>query len=98
MCGGFSTGRSCVHWSAEQGTWVTLPLTLTEEREYSSVWTVSRDSSLVILGSVYAGETSETVSSEGVSTRPYFKMKYQTWWDLLNKHIRKLNINIIKPI
>ena len=58
--------------------WVTLPLTLTEERDASSVWRVSQDNSMVIMGGGgdAAQETSETVSSDGVSTRSTFKMKY----------------------
>ena len=82
MCGGGYTGteRSCIRWSTEQGAWVTLPVNLGQEREYSSVWRVSQDQSLVIMGS-YSGaarKTSETVSSDGVSTRPSFNMKYTT--------------------
>ena len=67
-------------WSAEQGGWVTLPDVLTEPRGSSSSWTGSRDRSLVILGGLNddAGETSETVSSDGVSTGPSFNLKYQT--------------------
>ena len=83
ICGGQFTRRSCIKWSGEQGAWVILPVNLTQERLLSSVWSVSQDQSLVIMGS-YSGaarETSETVSSDGVSTRPSFNMKYPTWWD-----------------
>ena len=82
LCGGIwvsSTPRSCVQWSVQQGGWVTLPLTLTEVRYCSSVWRVSQDSSLVIMGGLGAEETSETVSSDGDSTRSTFNMKYPTW-------------------
>ena len=67
-------------WSAEQGGWVTLTDVLRESRYSSSSWTESRDNSLVILGGYEddAAETSETVSSEGVSTGPSFNMKYRT--------------------
>ena len=67
-------------WSVQEGGWVTLPLTLTEGRAASSVWRVSQDNSLVIMGGFTdtAQETSETVSSDGDSTRSSFKMKYQT--------------------
>ena len=82
MCGGDITGteRSCIMWSAEQEGWVTLPATLTEGRLASSIWTGSRDRSLVILGGRggAAEETSETVSSDGVSTGPSFDLKYPT--------------------
>ena len=80
MCGGEHPGtRNCVKWSAEQGDWLTLPLTLTEGRDDSTAWTESRDHNLIILGGQnHAGETSETVSSDGVSTRTSFKMKYRT--------------------
>ena len=63
----------------QQGDWVTLPLTLSNRREDSSVWRVSQDS-LVIMGgnSVAARETSETVSSDGDSKRRTCKMKYPT--------------------
>merc|ERR1712032_933915 len=81
LCGGgVSSQRSCLQWSVQQGGWVTLPLTLTEEREGSSVWRVSQDSSLVIMGGLYdAAETSETVSSDGDSTRIALNMIYPTW-------------------
>ena len=82
LCGGYvsSTKRSCLKWSVQQGGWVTLPLTLTEERVASSVWRVSQDSSLVVIMGGYgaAKETSETVSSDGDSTRNTFNMKYPT--------------------
>ena len=56
-----------------------LPLNLTEERRGSSIWRVSQDNSLVIMGgSGDAGRTSETVSSDGDNTRSTFKMKYPT--------------------
>ena len=61
----------------QQEGWVTLPLTLTEKRWYSSVWRVSQDS-LVIMGGNGAEETSETVSSDGDSTRITFRMRYPT--------------------
>ena len=79
LCGGGYTGRSCLQWSVQQGGWVTLPLTLTEERWGSSIWRVSQDS-LVIMGGYHdaAEETSETVSSDGDSTRIAFNMKYRT--------------------
>ena len=53
LCGGYvsSTKRSCLQWSVQQGGWVTLPLTLTEERSGSSIWRVSQDS-LVIMGGI----------------------------------------------
>ena len=82
LCGGgyySSTQRSCVQWSVQQRGWVTLPLTLTEEKRYSSIWRVSQDS-LVIMGGQYGlMDTSETVSSDGHSTRRTFNMKYPTW-------------------
>jgi len=81
LCGGYysSTERSCLQWSVQQGDWVTLSLTLTKRRVGSSVWRVSQDNSLVIMGGWYvAEETSETVSSDGDSTRITFKMKYLT--------------------
>ena len=63
----------------QQGGWVTLPLTLTEVRYGSSVWRVSQDNSLVIMGGSGAGKTSERVSGDGESRRSTFKMKYHTW-------------------
>ena len=56
-----------------------LPLTLTEGRYASSVWRVSQDN-LVIMGGEddAAEETSETVSSDGDSTRSTFNIKYPT--------------------
>ena len=83
MCGGsWRRRRGCTRWSAEQGAWVTLPVNLTEERPFSSVWSVSQDQSLVIMGGGFSGDgasmTSETVSGDGVSTRPSFNMKYKT--------------------
>ena len=83
LCGGSyrSTRRSCVQWSVQHGGWVTLPLNLTEKRQDSSVWIVSQDNSLVIMGGAgSAGRTSETVSSDGDSTERTFKMKYPTKW------------------
>ena len=78
LCGGFWS--SCIKWSVQQGGWVTLPLTLTWEREDSSVWRVSQDNSLVIMGGYgdQARGTSETVSSDGDSRGITFKMKYPT--------------------
>ena len=82
LCGGYdpSTERSCLQWSVQQEGWVTLPLNLTEKRYGSSVWRVSQDS-LVIMGGEdgAAVETSDTVSSDGDSTRITFNMKYPTW-------------------
>ena len=79
LCGGWFTParRTCLKWSVQQGGWVTLPLNLTERRDGSSVWRVSQDS-LVIMGGDGAEETSETVSSDGDSTRRSFNMKYPT--------------------
>ena len=79
LCGGRVSPavRSCLKWSVQQEGWVMLPFTLTEERWYSSVWRVSQDS-LVIMGGVDAGHTSETVSKDRDITRRTFKMKYQT--------------------
>ena len=70
-----------MQWSVQQGGWVTLPLNLTEERYGSSVWRLRQDNSLVIMGGDddAAEETSETLSSDGDSTRITFKMKYPTW-------------------
>ena len=67
-----------MQWSVQKRGWVTPPFTLTEERDASSVWRVSKDNSMVIMGGGgdAASETSETVSSDGVSTRSSFKMKY----------------------
>ena len=69
-----------MQWSVQQGGWVTLPLNLTEGRQGSTVWRVSQDNSLVIMGGDddAARETSETVSSDGVSTRRTFNLKYPT--------------------
>ena len=58
-----------------------LNLTLTEKREDSSVWSVSQNNSLVIMGGRDdAKETSETVSSDGDHNNMgiTFKMKYPT--------------------
>ena len=82
VCGGGTTDteRSCTQWSAAQGAWENLPLILKQERLGSSVWTVGQDQSLVIMGggNSTAQMTSETVSSDGVSTKPSFDMKYRT--------------------
>ena len=82
MCGGRTedgASRTCLKWSAKQVGWVTLSLNLSEPREDSSAWTVSQDYSLVILGGEYgAGNSSEKVSSDGVTTQPTFTMKYKT--------------------
>ena len=80
VCGGrFTERRTCLKWSAKQKDWVTLPLNLSEPREDSSAWTVSQDYSLVILGGDHsAGNSSEKVSSDGVTTQPTFSMKYKT--------------------
>ena len=83
LCGGYdsSTERGCLKWSVQQGGWVTLPLNLIEKRVLSSAWRDSQANSLVIMGGGdgAADETSETVSSEGDSTRSTFKMRYPTW-------------------
>ena len=66
--------------SAEKKGWVSMPLTLREDRAYSTAWTESQDGG-VIMGSwtdEAAGKNSETVSSDGASTRPSFNMKYLT--------------------
>ena len=80
LCGGFNSikfkERSCIQWSVQQGGWVRLPLNLTKERSGSSVWRVSQDNSLVIMGGRFRDMTSETVSSDGVSTRRTFNLKY----------------------
>ena len=68
-----------MQWSVQQGGWVTLPLTLTEERYGSSVWRVSQDSLVIMGGDTDAAETSETVSSDGDSTRSALNMIYPTW-------------------
>jgi len=81
LCGGGYTLRSCIQWSVQEGGWVTLPLTLTEKRDGSSVWKLSQDNSFVIMGGLAsdADETSETVSSDGVSTRRSLNMEYPIW-------------------
>ena len=83
LCGGgadSSAKRSCLKWNPQTGGWVKLPLTLTEEREYSIAW--SRGDQLVIMGghSDAAVESSETVSSDGAVTSRAFRMKYETRW------------------
>ena len=84
LCGGgdySATKRNCLKWSAKQGGWITLPLKLTAGRAASSVWSLSQDNSLVIMGGwdyMAAGETSETISSDRDSTRITFNMKYPT--------------------
>ena len=82
LCGGYgsSTWRSCLKWSVQQGDWVTLPLTLTNRRQDSSVWRVSQDSLVIMGGTGLTGaqDTSETVSSDGDSTSITFKLKYST--------------------
>ena len=80
LCGGgwdSSTWRSCLQWNL-QGGWTRLPLTLSEERWGSSIW--SRGDQLVIMGgvSVAARESSETLSSDGAVTSRSFRMKYKT--------------------
>ena len=57
-----------------------LPFTLIKQREFSSVWRLSQDNSLVIMGgqNYAAKQTSEIVSSDGDNTRSTFWMKYAT--------------------
>ena len=83
LCGGgfwSSIRRSCIQWNVQKGDWVRLPLNLTEKRLGSSVWRVSQDNSLVIMGGKddAASETSEIVSSDRDNTRSSFKMRYPT--------------------
>ena len=81
LCGGFGTERSCIQWSVQQGGWVTLPFNLTVWRGGSSVWRVSQDNSLVIMGggdNDASWMTSETVSGDRDSTSRAFKMEYVT--------------------
>ena len=66
----------CVKWSAQKGGWVRLPFTLSENRVESSCWAWN-NTSMVIMGG-WKGWNSETVSSDGVSTRSSFAMKYET--------------------
>ena len=77
VCGGFNSSavRSCVKWI---GGWVTQArVRLSGVRSQSSVW--ARDDTMVIMGGVrQAGRTSETVSSDGASTRRSFRMNYKT--------------------
>ena len=83
LCGGgdygSSTRRSCLQWSMQTGGWETLPIRLSEERAYSSVW--NHGDQLVIMGgsSVAARESSERVSSDGAFSRRSFGMKYKIW-------------------
>ena len=80
LCGGgewdSSTRRSCLQW--RQGGWVTLPVTLTEERRSSSVW--GTEEGLVIMGGYSDGaeQTSETVSSDGTNSVTSFRMAHPT--------------------
>ena len=80
LCGGgynSSTDRSCLQWSVQQGGWITLPFTLNERRWASSAWTVSQDSSLIIMGGDgLANRNTETVPSDGDITKRTFRMKY----------------------
>ena len=72
--------RTCVNWNKQTGDWTTLPLTLSEERVYSSGWT--HGDQLVIMGgaSGAARDSSEKVSSdEAVSIRS-FGMKFGVIW------------------
>ena len=74
MCGGGDSSRNCLQW---RGEWVTLPVTLTEERYGSSVW--GAEEGLVIMGGwIDAAQTSETVSSDGANTVTSFRMKHPT--------------------
>ena len=76
---GVFSQRSCLHWNGQQGGWVRLPVTLTEERLYYSAW--GTEEGLVIMGgwSDAARQTSETVSSDGANTTvPSFKMEHET--------------------
>ena len=84
LCGGgdydSSTRRSCLNWNKQTGGWVKLPLSLSEERLYSSIW--DRGDQLIIMGgdswSDAAGWSSEIVSSDGAVTSRSFRMKYKT--------------------
>ena len=82
LCGGAwdsSTWRSCLKWNKQTGGWDKLPLTLSEERRYSSLW--DRGDQLGIMGGeLPAEETSETVSSDGAVTSRSFPMHYKTRW------------------
>ena len=70
-----STWRSCLQW--RQGGWATLPVTLAEERYYSSVW--GTEEGLVIMGGyIGAGQTSETVASDWANTVTSFRMAHPT--------------------
>ena len=66
--------------SAEKKGWVTLPLNLGKDRAYSTSWTDSQDGGVIMGGfkNEAAGKTSETVSTDGVSIKPSFNMKYET--------------------
>ena len=75
LCAGWrtSTSRNCL---LLEGGWVTLPLTLTDERRYSSLW--ARGDQLVIMGGWNnAAGTSETLSSDGAVTSSSFMTKYK---------------------
>ena len=82
LCGGdHGESRSCLKWNVENGSWVTLPLNLTERRDgSSSAWRVSPGNIVIMGGGGFgdADKTSEIVSIDGDSTRSTFKMKYPT--------------------
>ena len=78
LCAGWrtSTRRNCLLWSGQEGGWASLPLTLTDERRYSSLW--ARGDQLVIMGGWNnAARTSETLSSDGSVTNSSFMTKYK---------------------
>ena len=74
LCGGFfeSNRRTCVKW--EGGDWIKLTLTLSQERETSSVWTTEHGH--YIMGGHYSDMTSEYVEANSAS--PSFSLKYRT--------------------
>ena len=78
LCGGFYSRRSCIQWKVQNNKpgWDTLNVELKEDRTYSSLFRISEDNSLIIMGGDgTAKDTSERVSSDGESLES-FPMRY----------------------
>ena len=75
ICGGWASNvmTNCLQWSAEQGAWVKLAFSLTQQRYLHSSWTPSSSEGTYLFGGLRDGYSSEFVKN-GSSTKT-FRMK-----------------------
>ena len=83
LCGGFetswTTGLSCLKLNPLTGVFTTSSVSLVKWRQTHLCWDVEgEDGPILLLGGTYGPDSTELVSSDGLSSSPSFNLTYDT--------------------